>query len=201
MPRHFSKEERKNIKNKLIEKGKKYFAKTGLKKTTVAELAAEVGIGKGTFYNFFQSKEDLYFTVVQIEGEKLRNEIKSVVDKKGQNDITVIIKNIMDLIFNAAANNPLLNRVFTTDDLNKVFRKLGPEKIKEHNQLSTDAFLPLIKEWKKEEKLIEEDPEVILGIIRAVIIVGLHKKEIGDDIFPGVINRLIEFTAAGLTKR
>lgn len=199
MPRHFSEEEKKMIREGLLEKGKELIIKKGLKMTTVAELTAKLGIAKGSFYNFFNSKEELYFDIFQLEGEKLRKEIReAIIGSKKEEEL---LKEVMELIFKTSENNPFLNRVFTTDELNLVFHKLGTEKIREHRDLSSEIFLPLIKKWQQEGKLIDENPEVILGIIRAIIFIGLHRQEIGDDVFSEVMERLIEFTAEGLIRR
>lgn len=41
------------------------FTKKGFHKTTVDEIAAAVGVSKGTIYNHFKNKEDLYLAIFQ----------------------------------------------------------------------------------------------------------------------------------------
>lgn len=47
----------------IIEAAGKTFAKNGFARSTIAAVAVEAGVGKGTIYEYFKSKEDLYFAV------------------------------------------------------------------------------------------------------------------------------------------
>lgn len=40
------------------------FAKQGFQKTLMEDVAGQAGIGKGTIYRYFSSKEDLYFSIL-----------------------------------------------------------------------------------------------------------------------------------------
>jgi len=46
----------------------------------------------------------------------------------------------------------------------------------------------------------KNDPRLIVGIMQAVMTLRLHKSEIGDDIFPIVKDKIIEFVVEGLLK-
>ena len=52
-------------KNQIIEAASVVFAQKGFARTTIAEVATRAGIGKGTVYEYFKSKEDLYFAVFE----------------------------------------------------------------------------------------------------------------------------------------
>ena len=70
MPRPWSEEEKKIIKKSLIKEGRKLFEKYGLQKTTIDEIVSAARISKGSFYRFYQSKEELYFDVLdEVERE------------------------------------------------------------------------------------------------------------------------------------
>ena len=49
----------------IIEAAAKVFARRGFASTLMAEIAIEAGIGKGTLYEYFDSKEDLFFNVFE----------------------------------------------------------------------------------------------------------------------------------------
>ncbi len=53
----------------IIEAAARIFARRGYGRTVVAEIAAEAGVGKGTIYEYFESKEALFFAVFQWLGE------------------------------------------------------------------------------------------------------------------------------------
>jgi len=58
----------RTIKNKdrlIIEAAVVVFAQKGYASATVADIAARAGIGKGTIYEYFASKEELFFAVFE----------------------------------------------------------------------------------------------------------------------------------------
>src|SRR5262245_6376057 len=70
MPKGFSERERTIIRAKLREKGGELFGVYGVRKTNVEELARAAGISKGAFYLFYESKEELFFELLeQFEAE------------------------------------------------------------------------------------------------------------------------------------
>lgn len=56
---------RTDKKNRIIEAAVTVFAQKGYASATVADIAARAGIGKGTIYEYFASKEDLFFAVFE----------------------------------------------------------------------------------------------------------------------------------------
>ena len=56
---------RKDKRTLIIEAAAHVFATRGYKGTLIADIATEAGIGKGTIYEYFDSKEDLFFAVFQ----------------------------------------------------------------------------------------------------------------------------------------
>ena len=65
MPKVYSEEEKQDIIRRLKEEANNLMLERGVKKTTVDELVKRVGIPKGTFYLFYQSKEMLLFDCSQ----------------------------------------------------------------------------------------------------------------------------------------
>ena len=60
MARSFSEREKENIRKSLIDICKQSWTQYGYKKTSVDEMCKQVGISKGAFYLFFESKEALF---------------------------------------------------------------------------------------------------------------------------------------------
>jgi len=72
MPKHFQKKEKKIIYDRLIEEGKKSWGRYGIKRTNIEEICKAVGISKGSFYTFFDSKEQFLWKYVKIVNNKLK---------------------------------------------------------------------------------------------------------------------------------
>lgn len=59
-------ESQKTIKkDRILEAAAFVFSQKGYAGTVMAEIAARAGIGKGTIYEYFKSKEDLFFAVFE----------------------------------------------------------------------------------------------------------------------------------------
>lgn len=48
--------------------------------------------------------------------------------------------------------------------------------------------------------LREQDPEVIVGVMRAILMLRLYKEKLGNDLFPKIMDVIIDCIAEGLTK-
>lgn len=64
LPKTYSEQEREYIDKRLREEAMNCMAAYGIRKTTVDELVRRVRIPKGTFYLFYESKEQLLFQVL-----------------------------------------------------------------------------------------------------------------------------------------
>ncbi len=61
----FSEEQNERIRASLIREARRCGVAIGMRKTSVEQLTAAVGISKGSFYKFFDSKELLFFAVLE----------------------------------------------------------------------------------------------------------------------------------------
>ena len=61
----FTDEQNEQIRNDLIRAARRCGITIGMRKTSVEQLTEAVGISKGTFYKFFESKALLFFAVLE----------------------------------------------------------------------------------------------------------------------------------------
>ena len=80
--------ENENRRNEIVQAAEKIFTSLGFTKTTMKHIAEEAGFAKGTVYNYFENKEDLYLAIgsksVQILNEfyrKATSKSKSKLDQ------------------------------------------------------------------------------------------------------------------------
>ena len=69
---------RSSARGKLIEAAYTVMSKTGLDGSTIAELIEAAGVGVGSFYKHFKSKEDLAKAVFAEKGEELGTALEQV---------------------------------------------------------------------------------------------------------------------------
>ncbi len=72
MPKIFSQEDRTEISNRLKANALQLLREKPYRKITVEEITGRTGIAKGTFYNFFTSKEDFFYIILlEMSGENV----------------------------------------------------------------------------------------------------------------------------------
>lgn len=81
MAKSFSEQERQNIKKSLQKACKQSWTQYGYKKTNVDELCKQVGISKGAFYLFFESKEALFCDVLCSVQEQICDTASKIIEK------------------------------------------------------------------------------------------------------------------------
>lgn len=78
----------------IIKAADKRFAKHGLNKTTLNEIARDLRIGKATLYHYFKSKEDLFYQTISWEVEQYIQNVTSLL----QNSEQQITNRLLDYI-------------------------------------------------------------------------------------------------------
>ena len=200
MARGFTDRERDIIRNDLINKGRELFGLYGLKKTSIEELTKAVGIAQGTFYSFFNSKEELYLEVMDREGEIIKEKFlkeDNNIEKLTRESFKIFFKKVLDVV----NSNPIIKQMFFEEEVDLLVRKIPPEKMKEYNKRFLYDFLPLIKKWQKEGAIINTHrPEVIVTVLQTMYHPILHKKDYDDEVFEDMIELLVDIVAKGLVK-
>jgi len=74
---------KQNKRSLIIEAAAKVFANRGYTSTLIADIARVAGIGKGTIYEYFPSKEDLFFAVFEWFVETTEAEAKVNISALG----------------------------------------------------------------------------------------------------------------------
>ena len=71
--------DRENMEDRIIDGWDRLLARYGYRKLTMDDLASEVGIGKGTIYLYFRSKEDLLYSHIDRVVRQLIERLKRVL--------------------------------------------------------------------------------------------------------------------------
>lgn len=95
-------------KSQIIKAAAKRFARHGLTKTTLDEVARDIRIGKATIYHYFTSKDDLYFATLKWECENYIEQIKSVLNAENEQLISKL-GNYISLKETVSENNKLIH--------------------------------------------------------------------------------------------
>ena len=186
----------KDTRLELFNNAKALFCQHGFKETSVSNITKMTGVGVGTFYNFYSSKEQLFIDIFLKENIQLKKMIMGAVDLNG--DPVEVLKEITTRIFSGMKENPILKEWYNRDTFHKIL-----EKIDEEQEGSQDffyhLFMEIIKKWQTEGKMRRDiKSEHILALFNSLSFVDLHNEEIGKEYFPHTMNYLVEFIARGL---
>ena len=94
MPKIYSDDERRRIREALRCEAGKCLALYGVKRTTVDELCRRAAIPKGTFYLFYESKEALFFDLLESYASEVENEYLSMLQEIDENHIVTSLTDI-----------------------------------------------------------------------------------------------------------
>ncbi len=196
MPKAFSDREKKIIKKKLLEKGKEYFRIFGLKKTNIGELTKSIGIAKGTFYNFYKSKEKLFLDIL----EKVEQDHVDFLSK----EITNIDKSPKDIFkfflkyrYNVIETEPIIKMLLTSDEMDYLFRIL-PETTRINfirRKIDNEYMIQFNKKWQEDGLLKKIDPEILANLYRIFAVISIGKEHVGKSKINETIDLLIDILA------
>lgn len=195
---NFTETEKSHIRDQLMKAGREWFARQGLKKTSIEDLTRSAGIAKSSFYGFFGSKEELYMELLMEERGRLRGEISAVSlagDRRGA------VERFLRAVVREFETNPLTRRLAThPEEWQAVTRRVPPEVMKANVEDSTDAVSYFIRAGQEAGVVSDGDPEILAGVIRSVVVLTIHKDDIGREIYPAVLEKMIQLVAIGLSR-
>lgn len=101
MKKELTKKEKRELltRKKLIDAAKKLFREKGYKNTSVDEIADEALLSKGTFYQYFKSKENLFLATMSETESEVLNLIDEQVLGQSFNNPQVLFKELLNCLF------------------------------------------------------------------------------------------------------
>ena len=184
----FSKEENERIRKNLIDEAKKRALTVGMRKTSVEELTDAVGISKGSFYKYFDSKELLFFTVL----EEIHSELYAVAKKmlERQASLTACERATLTLLAVCDRLSESGEMSFIESDAELILRRI-PEQVKAAHYHDDETH---IRELLEVSRLLPRGGIALAAAtVRGLILTISHQKEIGER-YPEVLKILIHGT-------
>ncbi|EPY2278071.1 TetR/AcrR family transcriptional regulator [Clostridium sporogenes] len=183
----FTDNERNIIKTKLKACASICMSKYGIKKTTVDELVKEVGISKGAFYKFYDSKELLFFEVFEdyhseIYGAAL-NILITHTDLSERERIEEALLKACKLMKESSI------MYIVENELQYLLRKIPPEVLEDHFHSDDVHIQELIRE---SGITINKSPEFVCAVVKAIMLTLSHQKNIGEEYYDDVLKLLVK---------
>jgi AcrR family transcriptional regulator len=203
MPRAFNESERDRIEARLLETGRRLFERQGLRKTNVAELAAAAGIGKGSFYLFYPSKEALFMAISDRFETQVKSAFVTELDalRESGADARTLLRRYFALHFEAFERHPFLALLTDRAELEPLLLRIGPQRFAAERERDAAFFAELIASWQREGVVDPDlDPRAVSALSRAVLALIQGRELIGDDDWPAMVELTIDAFASRLAR-
>lgn len=189
----FTPEEQAIIQADLIAAGRKFLVKYGMRKTSVDQLVAEVGISKGAFYKFYESKELLFFDILEdIHKEVYDGAAKIFEETK---DLPTIERVEKALFFTIQVFSETSLLSFMMEELPIMLRKLPKEKMLLHSADDSKNIATLLNTY---DIHLPYPPEFVSSLVRALVCLVREKDCIGEDTYEEVIRFMVHSTCVSI---
>ncbi|MBN1190530.1 MAG: TetR/AcrR family transcriptional regulator [Dehalococcoidales bacterium] len=191
MGRAFSAENKDRIRRNLIQKGRAYFIKYGIRKTSVDELAKAAGIAKGSFYKFFDSKEALFMAIHEESEARLQQEM--IMKLEAIHEPIERLRFFLQKSFLLLEEDPLLQLVFNPGEMEAMAGYMSSEHFKEHYRQDISFMAEMISRWQ-EQGVIRPDIDVTVAgnMIASVYHIALQQEDLGKDMYNRVTAMLVD---------
>ena len=147
-------------RQKLVDVARQLFAKNGFDNTTMNDIAVASGKGRRTLYTYFNSKEDVYYAVIEGELERLSDCMDEVASKniKPQDKVIELIYTHLTTIKETVMRNGNLRAAF--------FRNIWMvEKVRKNfDEDEIELFRKVYAEGKAEGEFDIENVELVADI-------------------------------------
>ena len=166
--------ERNFRRHEIISSAVKLFAEKGFEHTTLDEIAEASEFGKGTIYNYFQNKEEIYLAIVE---EILENHSKIIAEISAEeNDLKTFLAKLTKAAIKYSVENydafllmvRLRTQTFSTDPSMKA--GIIQKNLEYNNKIMSQKFLDAIKSKEIRPFAIES----LLNIYRSMVFPYLH---------------------------
>ena len=181
----FTEEQNETIRRDLIREARCCGVTVGMRKTSVEQLTEAVGISKGSFYKFFDSKELLFFAVL----EDIHTECFAAAQKSLQENAAIDPASRTAAAILAACRwlSETKAFVFIENDAEFLLHRL-PEEVKTAHYHDDETHIRQLLE--KYDLVPSSGISLAAATVRGLILTVSHKEQIGK-LYPQVLETLV----------
>ncbi len=190
-----------DIRQQIVEAAEQRFRHYGYRKTTMAEIAGDLGMSAANLYRYFSNKEDIGAACVECCFKEMELILREVVEKQGlsaEQKLRQFTLTNLDYIYNEAINNPKIN------ELNEMFINERAELLHKKKQVIQSLIAEILAEGNRTgefrvDDLLKTSESIAAATVafRFPLFMTLFSKEKFEQLANDVIGLLIQ----GLARR
>lgn len=175
MGKPFTDSEKEYYKKRILEEGRKKFSTEPFKDVKIIDIAIAAGIGKGSFYTFFSSKEELFFYLI---GEVEKDIHKMIIQKlSSATDVKEGLKSVMTEIIHMVRKDEMMKTMLDDRLLSSMIEKLKPETIEQMYNRDGDLISGIVEMGLE----LKVNKAIAVDMLRSVFFTMQFEKELGSD--------------------
>ena len=187
---------------KIIESSKEEFARVPIQEVSIKNIVDDAGIARGSFYQYFESKEDLLIYILEEHTKELDSKLKTKIeDTKGDLfEIYVFLYDLMVENFVENEEKKLFKQIFTNikssdENIFNLIKSTKPQSIETYYNL-------LNKENLKIENY--DDFKIICDMLNAIMrrtIIKNFKNNASKEQCRKIFLKELEYLKYGIIKK
>jgi AcrR family transcriptional regulator len=177
-------------RRQITDAAAKMFATRPFHRVKLSDIAAAAGVGKGTLYVYFSSKEDLYFGLIYDAFARMVDRLKERVSagtERGADDLAAIVRELVGFAF---ANPHYFELTRMVGKVRGQSESAWNHKRQELSQLIEEALRRGIKSREFHDPHPELTAPLIPGFVRSLFVFG--PRGLDEETVSGHIIRLLE---------
>lgn len=194
---------RRTSRDSILDATDRLLARNGYKRMTIEELAKEVGIGKGTIYLHFESKEDIALSHIDRIIERLKFRLDSLAVSKGT------VESRLRSMLNERVMFRFDSVQHYSQSLNELLSHLRPKLLERRERYFDEEariFEKVIAEGKSSGELAvrnaEDAARTLIDATNSLLPYSLSAFELGErGEVEKKVKRLADMIVAGMVKR
>jgi AcrR family transcriptional regulator len=127
----------------------------GYGKTTIAEIAEGAGVGKGTVYLYFKSKEEIMLALVDATSQRIQQDLEAIAD--GEGPATARLRAC--LLHRVLTLHDLVQRYPHGEEVITSFKPAIARHIEQHLHRQGNLLAELIREGVDAGEMASDDPQ------------------------------------------
>lgn len=177
MPRIFSEKERVYIIASLQKSAMSELSRVGVRKTTVDELCRLSHLAKGSFYLFYESKEELFLDCIKSFADSLEEMYLEMLQNLDENHIVTSLTTVFVTVAKRFQNEGMF-RFLDDENLTLIKRKVPEIRLKDLVDCLRNAFHTLFSYFSIDnEEDIRAFEDGYLAVLHLYLIPSLENRD------------------------
>ncbi|MFE0557401.1 TetR/AcrR family transcriptional regulator [Paenibacillus sp. NPDC058910] len=173
MPKIVTEHEKDMVREAMFTQGIELIRKKGVKRITVEDITSATHIGKGSFYSYYNSKEELLYSIIKKSESRMFERVEAVLSENA--NLNERLAKVLKEIYLAADSIVLY---VSPSDIELLLRKLPAEVADREASKSNNYFSRTLSLCGIDESRCEMD--VLAYLMNALHFVGSTDMSFGE---------------------